>query len=270
MDATSQLTTIIQDREITYTPGANGNTESSDDDDASRKIRALERHNSVLKTENEEQRQAIAANSRKLAELEGRIDTVNAQVKDKLDQTNALYDFSLVELKKKEAEISELVGVASGNVIAGSYEKSAVAEKKMADYLRYGSLLFMLVIVTFVGYSFFETTTDEFKWETSAFRLIFAIFLSIPAAYLARESTKHRLQQYSHLQTSLDLKAITPYIASLPPADQHRLKSEIASRLFAAKNHDQLGQESYPLNTHEILVTLLNKLEFPSRKENER
>ncbi|MFZ2853069.1 MAG: hypothetical protein WAZ34_03030 [Rhodocyclaceae bacterium] len=266
--ATNELTASIAKRKVVYTPGANESTELPNDD-ASKNIRVLKRHNNELAIESKEQKRAIAANAIKLDELEGRLDTIISQVKEKLDQTNALYDSALVELNKKEIEIAELIGVASGNIISGSYEKSAIIEKKMADYLRYGSLFCMLAIVSVVGVSFFETTADSFILESSIFRLIFTISLSIPAAYLARESAKHRLQQYSHLQTSLDLKAITPYIASLPPADQHRLKSEIANRLFAAKNHDQLRQESYPLNIHEILVTLLNKLEFPSNKGNE-
>lgn len=267
-NATAQLAAAIEDREVIFNPNPNESAELPIGD-ASRKTWTLERNNNKLKIENEEQRQAITANERKLAELEGHINKINSQIKEKLDQANMLYDSTLLELKKKETEISELVGVVSGKAIAGSYENSAATEKEMADYLRFGSLLCMFVIVFFVGYSFFETTTNSFKWETSAFRLVFAIFLSIPAAYLARESTKHRLQQYSHLQISLDLKAITPYIASLPIADQHRLKSEIANRLFAAKNHDQLSQESYPLNTHELLVVLINKLELPSKKDKE-
>ena len=268
-DATTQLAALIQDREVTYAPTEKESADSANKD-TSKKIRTLEFRNEKLSIENNEQKQAIAATSKKLAELEGGVDTIRTQVKETLDKTNTLYESTLVKLREKEAEIAELVGFASGKVIAGSYENSAATEKKMADYLRLGSLFFMLVIITFVGYSFFETTTASFKWETSAFRLIFAIFLSIPAAYLARESTKHRQQQYSHLQTSLDLKAITPYIASLPPADQHKLKSEIANRLFAAKNFDQLGKDSYPINTHEILVTLLNKLDFPVKKGNEQ
>jgi hypothetical protein len=271
--ASRKLTATTVEREIIYDPeephSANQLSELVPNETIN-KIVEFERRNRELKIENEEHRKAIQVNTQMLAEVEAKLGSLHEQVKEKLGQVSVLYDSTLEELKKKEVQIADLVGVASGNVIAGSYEKSAADEKKMADYLRFGSLTCMVAILAVVAYSFFETTTATFKLETSIFRLIFAVFLSIPAAYLARESTKHRQQQYSHLQTSLDLKAITPYIASLPPDDQHKLKSEIANRLFAAKNYDHVGQESYPINTHEILITLLNKLEFPSKKESEQ
>jgi ElaB/YqjD/DUF883 family membrane-anchored ribosome-binding protein len=193
--------------------------------------------------------------------LEERMGNLKSSAEEKLKEINELYLSTEQELKQKKQQVDELVGIITGNVMAGDYAESASAEKSMANWLRYGSLACMLAIACVVGYSLYETTTAAFKWENALFRLVFSILLSVPAAYLARESAKHRQQQYTHLQTSLDLKAITPYLASLPESEQHRLKAEIATRLFATRDFSSVGTDPYPINTQEIIMALLNKLD---------
>lgn len=124
----------------------------------------------------------------------------------------------------------------------------------------------MALIVLVVGYSFWETTNSDFNWQNSIFRIVLAFMLSAPAAYLARESAKHREQQYAHQQTSLDLKAIEPYIASLPEDEQHKIKIEIAGRLFGAKDLSKVSVDPYPANTHEIAMEIIKKLDLNKRE----
>lgn len=200
-------------------------------------------------------------NESRINDLSGRIKKISNDVETELEKVSALYENTLLELESKKEQINEILGHASGRAIAGDFETSAAEEKSMANLLRYASLVFMAAIVAVVGYSFWETTTSNFQWQSSAFRVVLAIMLSIPAAYLARESAKHREQQYSHLQTSLDLKAINPYIASLPDNEQHKIKAEVARKLFAAKEASRSGSDTYPANFHEILVEILRKLE---------
>jgi hypothetical protein len=125
----------------------------------------------------------------------------------------------------------------------------------------------MVVIACVVGYSLYETTTDAFKWETSLFRLIFSVLLSVPAAYLARESAKLRQQQHSHHETSLNLKAIGPYIASLPEDEQNLIKSDIAKKMFTPKIQAIQSTDSYPINTQELFLKLFDKIDFKPQKD---
>lgn len=213
--------------------------------------------------ENHDQRikKLLNENERKVNQIDSDLKVIGEQVSTELEKVKILYDSSLTEIESKKEQVNEILGHVSGRAIAGDYEKSAAEEKVMANWLRYGSLFCMALIVLVVGYSFWETTTADFKWQNSVFRIVLAFMLSVPAAYLARESAKHREQQYSHLQVSLDLKAITPYIASLPESEQHKLKVDIASRLFAAKDFSRVGADPYPLNSHEIIMELIKKLD---------
>ena len=128
----------------------------------------------------------------------------------------------------------------------------------------------MVLIVIVIGYTFWETTTEAFKWENAVFRIVLAFLLSVPSAYLARESTKHREQQYNHLQTSLDLKAINPYIASLPEEQQHKIKADIADRIFASRDFSSVGKDPYPINMNEMIMELIKKLDTNQEKKPEK
>lgn len=205
--------------------------------------------------------------SARLEELEQKLGSLEGDVKKRIDTVDSLYSETQSSLEEKQSSVDNLLGTISEGVIARDYDSSAAEEKKMADWLRIGALGCMVVIALVIGFSLYETTTDSFKWENATFRLVFTILLSVPAAYLARESAKHRQQQYTHLQTSLDLKAISPYLASLPTEEQHRLKSEIANRLFVPRDYAHAGSDSYPINTHEILIKLLDKVDFKSREK---
>jgi len=189
-------------------------------------------------------------------------ENLEVEIKDEIAKVSDLYESGLNDLNSKKAQIDTILEHVSGKAIAGDFENSAVDEKSMADWLRYGTLMCMGLIVVVVAYSFWETTTSNFNWQNSIFRIVLAFMLSIPAAYLARESAKHREQQYAHQQTSLDLKTIAPYIASLPEDEQHKIKIEIAGRLFGAKDFSNVGADPYPINTHEIMMEIIKKLDL--------
>lgn len=220
-----------------------------------------------LKDQNLSLKDSITDYEVRLKNLSIKSEKVEEKILEEVSKASALYEQSKEYLDEQKAEVDSVTSHIAGRAIAGDYETSAENERVMADLLRYASIFIMILIVIVVGYSFWETTQDDFKWETSIYRLVLAIFLSIPSAYLARESTKHRAQQYNHQQKSLDLKAISPYIASLPEPIQHKIKTEIAARLFAAKDFGDFKSDSYPINTHEMLMEILKKIDINDKKE---
>lgn len=205
----------------------------------------------------------------KFNEIEIATDNNLEALHTKASAIEGLYKATLTELEEKKEQMDEVLGHTANRVMANDYDSSAVSEKKSADWLRYGSLGCMAIIVFIVCYSFYDSTHSGFNWESSIFRTILVFILSIPAAYLSRESTKHREQQYNYHHTALDLKAITPYIASLPEADQNRIKISIAERIFASRQTNVTQPESFPLNTQDLMMELIKKIDL-SKKKNEQ
>jgi len=208
----------------------------------------------------------IGENEKKVLHLEGRVDSLNEVYEEKLSDITKFYERSLENINEKDQQLNNVLGEVASRVIAQDYDEGAKNEMITADWLRYGSIFFMIVIVFIVAFSFWESTQSEFDLQASIFRLVLACIISIPAAYLARESAKHRVQQYSYLQTALDLKAISPYLASLPDNESNRIKAEMANRIFAVNKYDSDRKESFPINTHELLMEIIKKLEFNKNK----
>ncbi|MCK8129940.1 hypothetical protein MTF66_33385 [Pseudoalteromonas sp. 2CM39R] len=211
---------------------------------------------SFIKFEND-MNNVDAAAEREFKELNTKIQTIKKS-----------YEATLADLEEKKEQMDEVLGQTANRVMAQDYDSSAVSEKKAANLLRFGSLACMAIIVYIVCYSFYDSTHSGFNWESSIFRTVLVFILSIPAAYLSRESTKHREQQYNYHHTALDLKAITPYIASLPEADQNRIKISIAERIFASRQTNVVQQDSFPLNTQELMMELIKKVDF--KKEDKK
>lgn len=216
---------------------------------------AQNKHHANIKSELEDTEE-------RLQRLKKDIESYEEVIQSELEKSTELYIKTQENIDEKQNQINDILGLVSGRAVAGDFETSAADEKKMADWLRYGSLACMGLIVIIVGTSFWETTQDDFMWQNSIVRIILATILSFPAAYLAKESTKHRQQQYQHLQTSLDLKALDPYIASLPDNEQHKIKIEIANRIFASRNFHDAQQEQYPINVQEIIMEVIKKLDL--------
>lgn len=204
----------------------------------------------------------LAENDLRIAALEQKLYGLEATANEEIEKISTTYAEALNEIDVKKTEIDRILGHVSGRAVAGDYEKSATEEKNKADWLRIGSLLCMALIAVSLGYSFWETIGTEFNWQKSLFRITLTFLLSVPAAYLARESAKHREQQYQHLQTSLDLKAISPFLASLPEEEQHKIKIAIASKLFAGRDFSKTSADPFPLNTQEIIMELLKRLDL--------
>jgi hypothetical protein len=264
LDLSTVLKGSIEDNEVVFAESDRKGRESTSKVallDTQILQKNIESFEGQLKDSEERHEKRQITLSIRLEDMESSLESIEEDMKSRLKAVDTLYLSAKEDLDKKQKGVDDLLGTISASVIAGDYDSSATSEKKMADC--------MVIIALAVGFSLYETTTDAFKWENSLFRLVFTILLSVPAAYLARESAKHRQQQYTHLQTSLDLKAITPYLASLPIEEQHRLKSEIANRLFAPKNYSLDSNDAYPINTQEILMKLLDKLEFKSSNKRE-
>ena len=210
--------------------------------------------------------------SRHFDSVEKRLKEVEKEHQEKLGAIQNLFDTNRTEILKKQKDIDALFGIASGNALAGGYAKRAEKEEITENILRYASLTIMVAMICLFGWALHDTTDNDFKWNVLLFKAVVSIMLSVPATYLARESTKHRHEHQYYLSKALDISAIDPYIANLPDQEKHKLKSKIALRLFAARRETPQETNDLPLNAHEIILKLIDKNEIkiePKTEKNE-
>ena len=199
---------------------------------------------------------------KRLLELEEKLST------DSLPNLREAAEEASFEIKRLVGEIQSLASNATKEAVYGNYKNSAALEKNASDLFRNLSIAAMLIAAAISLFFVFES----FYWPSNvttpssiALRIFASILLSVPAAYLARESSKHRRQQYLYQQYALNLDALSPFIAELDKAEKNTLKTEIARKLFTTPHESgNAKEEPYPINANELLALLINKIELKS------
>lgn len=203
----------------------------------------------------------------KILKLIEKVESLESNTKEIFDQVNTLYDDTLKFTEEKKTEINDQVGALTAATMAKDYAEFAVIEQKIADKYRKYSLLAMFGVAAVTAITLYEANNGYFTITESIIRLSFLLIISAPAAYLTRESAKHRTQENAHRQNNLDLRAITPYIASLSPAEQSQIKTQVALRLFGARNGQAPQNDGIPINANDLLLKLLDKVDLSNKTD---
>ncbi|WP_017254788.1 hypothetical protein [Pseudomonas tolaasii] len=168
-----------------------------------------------------------------------------------------------VRSNEVDTQINGLLGQNASKILLIDYANTAEAEGRSANFLRRWSLLCMALTGVVLCLALYESLNSGLDWKQAIFKVFTAIALSVPAAYLARESAKHRNQEHVNRRISLDLRAITPYIATLPSEEQNKIKSEVASRIFGMQENTGGSSDSYPINFQELAKMMFEKIPTP-------
>jgi len=190
-----------------------------------------------------------------------------SQLQEKMTNEIAKAEGISKEAQERSGEVNEqidgLLGLTASKVLLVDYANTAQTEKRAADILRTLSLFCMALTGSVLLIAIYASIGNEFDWKQAIFKLITAAALSVPAAYLARESARHRTQEHLNRRISLDLRAISPYIATLPLEEQNRIKSEVASRIFGIQEGAHNQTDDYPINIQELTKMLIEKIPTP-------
>ena len=162
-----------------------------------------------------------------------------------------------------DSQINDLLGQNASKILLIDYANTAETERTSANYMRGWSLACMALTGLVLCVALYESLSSGFDWKQAIFKVFTAIALSVPAAYLARESAKHRSQEHINRRISLDLRAITPYIATLPSEEQNKIKAEVASKIFGVQESGGANYDNYPLNVQELVKMMIEKIPSP-------
>lgn len=199
----------------------------------------------------------------KLDSLQIKINETEKSLSDKVEPIAIASKEAEDEITRLTSNIRSLASQKSGDIIYGDYQASATDERTTSNRFRNYSIYTMIFAVVLAIFFYIDSKGTNLTISAIAIKITVFLLLSVPAAYFARESAKHRRQQYLYQQYALNLDALAPFIAELPDDSKHQLKSELARTLFTS-SHEISGakDDPYPINTQELLVLLLNKMEF--------
>ncbi|WP_370258275.1 hypothetical protein [Marinobacter nauticus] len=185
---------------------------------------------------------------------------MESDLREAFDRADRIFDEKLANLKEKEEQASELLEIISRDTISGSFQNAAAEERAMANTLRAMSLVCMGIMAFVMFITLWQSTTEPLATGSLVLRLAFVTIVSIPAAYLARESSRHRELEHSQHRIALELKSVDPYLATMPDEMKNKIKETLAYKIFSGPNEMERNENKTPISSHELMEKILEKL----------
>jgi len=141
----------------------------------------------------------------------------------------------LGEIERIRDDAARLLGVVGDLGTTSNFRQIAAAETRLANIWRRVTVgLFAvgigLAVATFVRFYFSAVTADTAI--AIGVRLLYAIAITAPAWYTARESARHRSNADRAKQTELELAALGPFIELMDKAKKDEIKEKLTDRYF--------------------------------------
>lgn len=141
----------------------------------------------------------------------------------------------IASLEQSRRDAAQIVQVVGNIGVTGNYQKIANNEDKSANLWRNVTLSIfgvgiLLALATFAKFYF-----APFSTETAfsvVIRLLFAIAITAPAWYTAKESARHRSTSDRARQTELELASLGPFIELLPGSKKESIREELTKKYF--------------------------------------
>ncbi|GAB3502979.1 hypothetical protein GCM10027399_31800 [Curvibacter fontanus] len=155
--------------------------------------------------------------------------------KSKNESTTLISD---IEAKKTQA--ARIVQVVGNIGVTGNYQQIANSESDQANIWRritVGIFIGGITVAAFTFYKFWDQPfTPETAWSVVV-RLLYAMAITAPAWYTARESARHRTNADRARQTELELASIGPFIELMPEEKKVAIREEL-TRVYFGKTVD--------------------------------
>lgn len=203
------------------------------------------------------------------AERDSISEKYNTDFSTRLSNFTQLLNEKTDDVTEKHEAILKLYDIVTGDGIAGGYQSAADTEESSADSWRTIAMCSFIAAALWTGLKFWlywceqKTTIAPIPPDWTAIisaTSLTVILLSI-AAYAASQSRLHRINQQQMKWFSLEIAALGPYIRSLEPEEQRKLRIDLAHRLFA-QDRVTIGKRSVQIdkNVFDSLINLIPKV----------
>ena len=166
---------------------------------------------------------------------------------------------AMADILENKERAEKLVGIITDTGMVGGYQRVANSEGKAAILWRVIATLCFAGLIVFAIYAYTSAFNHEVKWGEFAARIFVATSFGILAAYAALQADKHEKAERKNRKIELELASISPYLHSLPVEQQHKIKAELASRLFG--NNESIEEKVDKKTTGSIIDVLKLALE---------
>lgn len=141
----------------------------------------------------------------------------------------------IAQLEDQRTQAARIVQVVGNIGVTGNYQQIANAESKQANFWRWVTVTIFgagiaVAAATFIKF-WGQPFTAENAWSV-VIRLLYAIAITAPAWYTARESARHRTNSDRARQTELELASIGPFIELMPEDKKVEIRQQLTPFYF--------------------------------------
>ncbi|MHB1099307.1 MAG: hypothetical protein ACYCZR_07100 [Burkholderiales bacterium] len=141
----------------------------------------------------------------------------------------------IAELEDQKSKAARIVQVVGNIGVTGNYQQIANAESNQANFWRWVTVGIFAAGITVAGATFIkfwgQPFTPENAWSV-AIRLLYAIAITAPAWYTAKESARHRTNADRARQKELELASIGPFIELMPEEKKVEIREQLTHCYF--------------------------------------
>jgi hypothetical protein len=213
------------------------------------KIRLDSTIQTTLTEFNNEQKKRENIYNTQISSIKKEAETVSKTISDKNEEKMKELTLASTEiinkLEEKKKQASDLVKIISNITVTGNFNKYAEYQKNNANILRVIAIIFMVILAGGAIWIIFSINPNDFDWKVTLIRLLATSILTVPSAYAARESSKHRKLEMKYRKMELELASIDPFMENLPEKDRFELKHNMVDRMFGKEEaHYEAKDES--------------------------
>lgn len=181
------------------------------------------------------QQEFAESETRRASSFNEKLQEFAIQTEVELKTASEAANKSLENLSRTELDARRIVQVVGNIGATGNFQKIADNETKQANnWRRITVALFglgiLVAIITFIKFLNAEPT-PEHAWS-AAVRLLYAIAVTAPAWYAAKESARHRTNADSARRTELELASLGPFIELMPEEKKIAIREALVEKYF--------------------------------------
>lgn len=154
---------------------------------------------------------------------------------DHLETSNKSSDSLIHALEEQRQKAARIVQVVGNIGATGNYQRIANDEAKQANFWRWITIAIFGTGLSVAAATFYKFWGQPLTTETGLavlVRLLYAIAITAPAWYTARESARHRTNADRARQTELELASIGPFIELMPEEKKIEIREKLTPLYF--------------------------------------
>jgi len=169
------------------------------------------------------------------AAFDAAITELRGEYRDFAETTNNESSQLIEDIEARKEQAARIVQVVGNIGVTGNYQQIANTETEKADIWRritVGIFGGGIAVAAFTFYKFWDQPFNPENAWSVVIRLLYAIAITAPAWYTARESARHRTNADQARQTELELASIGPFIELMPEDKKVAIREELTRVYF--------------------------------------